>query len=124
MESIERRVVRRVRGLYIESHEELGMVSSVKIVRDAVEERSSALRRPVTRGARRHVLGASESGNWPTGWRWMGNSITRTLVQHQEELSESQSCPAMEWDSRKGASFLTLEYPGRGWMCTYQNVPE
>lgn len=37
MESIERRVVRIVMGLYIESHEELGMVSSVKIIGDAVE---------------------------------------------------------------------------------------
>lgn len=43
MESIKRRVVRRVTGLYIESHKELGIVSSVKIVGDAVEERSSVL---------------------------------------------------------------------------------
>lgn len=76
MESIKRRVVRRVTGLYIESHEGLGIVSSVKIVGDAVEESSSVLWRAVTRGARRHVLWASESGNQPIAWRQMGISVT------------------------------------------------
>lgn len=49
---------------------------------------------------------------------------TYILVQHREELSERQSLLTMEQASGKVVSFLPLEYSGKGWMCTYQNMPE
>ena len=81
MESMERRVVSIVMGLYTESHEERGMFSSVKII-DDVEDRSLALWGAVTcsvAGARRNVLCATRGHKYA---QWMGEELSHASLKH------------------------------------------